>query len=493
MNKFLLSSMIVSCFFLANSLSATKRMASDLTENATELTRTSKRVKISDESEDILVTLYQPTRLEGNKTNLTVLHQIADDTNHPDYFEALAIIRVHGNRDNYGYSKVAHDRLLVIALDPKHPKQINAAQLLRYHGTAESAPVAFNILKEIAEDDAHPLQAKAVFSLFKGIDHHLEFRPLLEKIAKNPKHPKVAKAADYLCCFINSRSTYRDVLMVLRAVFEDATHPDRLGAALTLKRYGSPVDEVMVNDYLCTTLQDMDHPRLFETTFPFFSSIASDEEKALARPALRHLAQNSKTRTKHRAASMLLRDGNAEDKVLAREVLLSILQDVGHWQRRSASYDLPYEGLNEEEKALVRPAFHQIAQDTNHFYQFDAIDALENSWDDTTNDYEISRKGLMSVAYDEEHDQRMNALGQLLKSRNEEYRTGPRDILKSIARYSVTLHSILRGNDGIDGAWRERSMAVEFLFRDHNPEIKASAENARRSMDQYEEQMNAPE
>lgn len=499
MDKFLLSSMIASCFLISYSADASKRTFSEMEEGESKFNFESKRLKVletHEEPEKIKGPLYQLSRLQGNETNLSIVHQIADNESHEDYYQALMIIRGYESCENFGYGKLAHDGLFAIVQNPDHPKQINAAQLLRYHGTPESAPIAGAILEKIATDDTHPLQAKALLSLFKGVEQHWELRPELEKIAQDSTHPKQVKAARKIACAVYSS----EIIKALRMSFENDTHPDRATAALLLKIHGTPVDEVMIHDYLCSILQDMDHPCLLETTFLFFNEVQPEDVKELARPALRHLAQESKTRTKQRAAAKLLREGNAEDKVLARKALISIYQDTRDFEWQSCCYDLPFNPswagisphLNEEEKAQVRPAFYAIAQDNTHLYQFSAIRALWNSTSENTEDKAVAREALVKLAHDEMSKDRWNALDLLMQSTNVEDQAVARSILQETARHSVTLRSILLEdpNNEKDDALGDREKAVSFLLHDESPISKRIVFGVQKSMVFYAAQMN---
>lgn len=188
-------------------------------------------------------------RFQDHKTNIKVLEAIAENPFHEDYFEANYHLFAHGvsaleDLDHYRSTPLG-ERLKAIALKRDHPKQVKAAaQLIR--------------------------------------DADFEFPVNVEKKESG--------------------------LTILRKIFENSSHPQRGLAACTLKFHGTSDNQKLVLSYLTSVLKDFAHPSLHETTWVFFSFDSSEEDKALARPALRHLAQHSTTYTKERAGSTLLRE-----------------------------------------------------------------------------------------------------------------------------------------------------------------------------------------
>ncbi|MGN6670368.1 MAG: hypothetical protein ACTHJ4_02365 [Candidatus Nucleicultricaceae bacterium] len=316
-------------------------------------------------------------RFQDHKTNIKVLEAIAENPFHEDYFEANYHLFAHGvsaleDLDHYRSTPLG-ERLKAIALKRDHPKQVKAAALF-----------GDEYLYKIAQDETHPLQVKAVFKIEK-LFPVLKMRPVLEKVAYDSKHPKQARAAAQLIRdadfeFPVNVEKKESALTILRKIFENSSHPQRGLAARTLKFHGTSDDQKLVLIYLTSVLKYFAHPSLYKTTRVFFSFDSSEEDKALARPALRHLAQHSTTYTKERAGSTLLREGNEEDETIGRTALVAIVQNKLNVEWLNAFRELAnnkYLQFNTKEKPLIHSVLKEVVADKNHIFNARAATYLQ--------------------------------------------------------------------------------------------------------------------
>ena len=209
-------------------------------------------------------------------------------------------------------------------------------------------------------------------------------------------------------------------------------------------------------------------------------------DKAVARLGIRAWAQDDQHPKHTKAVWALWESNDAGDKVVARTGLRAMAKDDQHPDHTKAVWVLWYSD-DAGDKDVARLEIRTWAQDDQHPNQMDALSMLRSF--DGVEEKSFADRRLRLIAENENHDQQILAIHYLSSSKNEQGIACRIGALQHLARHSVTLFSILKGNDQRDSAWDKRKYARKQLSLDQSDENKAIALKAKESMKRYKIRM----